>query len=472
MVKRLNQISPIQLKLLLFVINLAVGVVLLAADGFAQPLVEGPLIEQIVLDNGCRVLFQPNNSASTVAISALVGVHASQETRLTAGIRQLLALIAAAPDPWPKQIGHCPSSLRLAGSANRDGVMLRVECLPQDLTYALALIRHQLFEMQITQGSFESARRQSSRAIQVSRQLPLPLALDSVIKELYPRQIGSWPVSGSLASMSALSVERVQQFYHDYFRPNVTVISVSGDITIPTLKAKIERLFGELLPGPKRHRERFTPYPEITEPRCLTMRELDKSVVVMAGRAPAISDPGYPAAVVLSALLGSGMGSRLFETLRAEQSLAYTVEAALTPSALCSYSYVLATCSASNVEAVHTEIARQLADLADNLPTQSELERAKRFAINSFLLSQQRNRDIAYYLAVFTSDNPKQGLDTYRHFSQLIGKVTGDEVSNCCGQIFRKPATIIIEGTSDSKPAGSRAAYAQPTILHQQPAYQ
>ncbi len=452
MVERILQVSLVQLKLPLVVVNLVVGVMLLApGDCRAQQLSRSPVIEEVVLDNGCRVLFQLNNSAPTVAISALVRVRASQETRLTAGIRQLLALIVAAPDPWPKQIGPCPPSLRLVASANRDGVALRVECLPQDLTCALALIRHQLFEAQISRESFERARHQLSRTIQTNRQLPLPMAFDTVVKELYPSQAGSWPVTGSLASMSAISVERIRQFHRDHFRPNVTVISISGNVIVAALKAKTEELFGELLPGPEYHGERFRPHPEIGEPRRLMMKGLDKSAVVTAGRAPVIGDPEYPAAVVLGVLLGSGMGSRLFEALRAEQSLAYTVQAALTPSTVCSYSHVVATCSRSNIEAVRTEIGRQLADIANNSPTEPELERAKRFAINSFLLSQQRNRDVAHYLGVFSSSDSAKGLHIYRHFSQLITEVTGEQVRNCCAQIFRKPATVIIEAVSEPK---------------------
>jgi len=213
-----------------------------------------------------------------------------------------------------------------------------------------------------------------------------------------------------------------------------------------------------LLPGPEYRGERFTPHPKIGEPRRLMMRGLDKSAIVTAGRAPVIGDPEYPAAVVLSALLGSGMGSRLFQALRAEQSLAYTVQAALTPSTVCSYSHVLATCQRSNIEAVRAGIMHQLADIANNSPTQPEMERAKRFAINSFLLSQQRNRDVAYYLGIFSSGDPAKGLHTYRDFPRLIAEVTGDQVRNCCAQIFREPATVIIEAVSEPQATGGRAA--------------
>jgi len=453
--------------------NIIVGAMVLAPGNcLAQQLSWPPVIKEVMLDNGCRVLFQTNSSTCTVAISALVKVPASRETLLTAGVRQLLALILATPDPGAGQIGPCPPSLRLAASATRDGVVLQVECLPQDLTYALSLIRHQLFDVEISQQDFEIARSQLSRTIQANRRLPLPVAFNTIVQELYPQQPGSWPITGTLASMSALTVKQTRQFYRDYFRPNVTVIGISGKITVAALRAETKKLFGELLPGPEHGGERFTPHPRIGESIRLMMRGLDKSAVMIAGRAPVIGDPQYPAAVVLSALLGSGMSSRLFQALRAEQSLAYTVQAALTPSTVCSYSHVLATCQQSSIEAVRAEIMHQLTDIATDPPTQPEIERAKRFAVNSFLLSQQRNRDVAYYLVLFSSDDPAKGLRIYREFPQLIAEVTGDQVRNCCAQIFRQPATVIIEAVSEPQTTSSRAAQVKPLHCCWQPIYQ
>jgi len=403
-----------------------------------------------VLDNGCRVLFQSTSHSSTVAISALVRIPASEESRLHAGTRSLLALIAGSPESWPEEIELCQTSLRLDSTVTRDYLALLVQCLPQDLSAALALLRQRLFGAEISRSSFEAARRQLRSMVRTNQGLPVPLALSTVVEELYPRQAGSWPVTGSIASMSAVTLSSVREFYHNDLWPNATLISISGNVRLAEIKAKAQEYFGDLLPGPEYGPAAFSALPKVDKPRRLIMSGLDKSVVVVAGRAPTIGDPGYPAAVVLSTLLGSGMGSRLFQALRGEQSLAYTVQAALTPSRVCSHSYVLASCSLSKVDTVCAEIKRQLNDIAQYKPSDAELERAKGFVINSFLLNQQRNRDLSYYLGVFTSCGGTDGLHLYQQFPQLIAEVTGEQVSEACGEIFHGSATVIIEAGQQS----------------------
>ncbi len=419
-------------------------------DCGAQQPFRSPVIEEVVLDNGCRVLFQSTSYSSTVAISALVAVPAYGESRLRAGTRNLLALIASAPQPWPKDIRPCRTSLRLDSSVTRDYLELLVQCLPSDLGCALALIRHRLFEAEINRESFETARRQLRSTIRTNRGLPIPLTLSTAVEELYPRRAGSWPVTGSIASMSVITLNDVREFYHNNLWPNATIISISGNVEFTEVRAKAQEYFADLLPGPGYGPEVFSPLPTIDRPRRLKMSGLDKSVVVIAGRAPAIGDSSYPAAVVLSTLLGSGMGSRLFQVLRANQSLAYTVEAALTPSQVCSHSWVLATCSRSKIDMVYAETKGQLNDIARHKPSDAELERAKRFVINSFVLSQQRNRDLSHYLGVFRSCGGMDGFYTYQQFPQLIAEVTGEQISEACAEIFHRSATVIIEAGQKS----------------------
>ncbi len=405
-------------------------------------------LEQIVLDNGLCVLFQPNAGTSTVAVCALAQVRASRESRLTAGIRQLLAQVAGSPGSWPETAGRRPTALQVQSAASRDYVELLVQCLPPDFPAALQLIRRQLFEPQLTRERFEAARAETVRAIRVSRQLPVALALSKMAGELYPRQPGSWSVNGSIAAMSAITLEQAQRFQRDYFRPNATVLGISGDLAAAQVEAQVRSCFDDLLPGKTAPgREPFSPHPTIEAPRRLIMRGVDSSVIVLAGRAPTLADPDYPAAAGLSVLLGAGMGSRLFQVLRAERSLAYTVQAALTPSQVCSYAYVLATCSFANLAATQATIERQLADIIEQGVSEAELARARQFVITSFMLNMQRNRDLAHYAGVFYASGGPEGLATYQQFAARIEKVSAGQVQELCTQIFARPAIIIVEGS-------------------------
>lgn len=401
----------------------------------------------MVFDNGLCVLFQPNAHTSTVAISALVEVSASRESWLTAGSRYVLALMAGSPGQDSGETGGGPTVLHIDSATTRDHVGLLVQCLPQDFPDALRLVQRQLFAPDLSAERLKAARREALAAIRRTRGLPVALALSTLVEELYPQQPGAWPVHGTIASMSALDLAQIRRFHRDTFRANTTILSISGDLARSEVERQVQDCFGELLPGEPRDREVFLPHPAVRGPRRLIMYGVDTSVVAVGARAPSLADADYPAAVVLSALLGSGMGSRLFQALRAQQSLAYTVEAALTPSRVCSHSYVLATCSPDDLDAVHTEISNQLDSIIAHGVSDLELARAQRFVTNSFMLNKQRNRDLAHYLGVFYGSGGPAGLRAYQQFPALIAEVSGEQVRESCAEMFARPATVIVEGT-------------------------
>ncbi len=399
------------------------------------------------MDNGLCALFQPNAHTPTVAVSASIAVPASRESRLTAGIRHLLATMLGCPRQMSDAASEPPTALQIDSAATRDHVELLVQCLPHDFPSVLRLVRQQLFELQLSPDRFEAARRETLTAIQATRRRPVALARSTIVEELYPRQPGSWPVHGSIASMSAITLGQVRRLYQDSFWPNAVVLSVSGDLPATEVTAQVQSCFGDLLPGKMAHiPEQFSPHAALEEPRRLIMHGVDNSVVVVAGRAPTLADPDYPAAAVLSTLLGSGMGSRLFLALRAEQNLAYTIQAALTPSRACSYAYVLVTCSQVDVDAAQAEIWRQLRSIIRDGVSDAELERAKRFVTNRFVLSKQRNPDIAHYLAMFYGTAGAEGLETYQQFPTRVAKVSAEQAQQMCANIFTRPATVIVEG--------------------------
>ena len=428
---------------------LLLGLIMPWADG-----APGAAPEQFVLDNGCRVLFQSEAHSATVAISALVELRASQESPLRAGIRNLLALRAATPEPDDEHTGAWPPGIRVDSSTTRDYLALLVQCLPQDFPAALALIRWRLFAPELSAPQFEAARRKALGHIEATRGLPTALALSKLVEELYPGQRGAWPVTGSLASLLALDLEQVRQFHRDNFRANALVLSISGDLTAAEVAAQARICFGDLLPGPARlDEEAFSPHPTAGEPQWLTMSGVDTSVVAVGGRAPHLGAEDYPAGAVLVALLGSGMGSRLFQALRAQRSLAYTVQAALTPSVVCGHAYVLATCSQANLEAVRAEIDSQIESVLAGGVTEDEVARARKFVVNSFVLGNQRNRDIAHYLGVFYGSGGASGVQTHQQFAQLIADVSAEQVQKSCAQIFGRRIVVVVEGTG-TRPNG------------------
>jgi len=413
-------------------------------------------IHTAVLDNGLRVIFRQCPAAATTTCAAFVQVNGAQERNLTAGIRQLIQFMIEAPAGLTSEptSSHGPT-IRLEGFTTRDYVELVMQCVPGDLAVGLKELRQRLFEAEFTAAQLEVGIRRLRRSLACGDQTPVSFVIDTLVSRLYYGQPGWWPTSGTFAATGAIGLNEARKFYQSHFFPNATTIAVAGPLDWQMVHSTVTDVFETVLPGPVDSQSlRFVPQADWDEPWHGLMTGIDTSVVAVGGRAPSIDSEDYPAAAVLTTLLGSGMGSRLYQVLREKRALAYTTEAGLTPANVCGYVYLLATCSASDIDTVQQLIGAQLSDIAQQGPQPDELQRAKRYVQGSFALNQQSSYDIAHYLGMFVVCGGGEGVPTYQRFAQLIDAVSSEDIQRVCQQVFQSPAVVILQATGPIDTAG------------------
>jgi predicted Zn-dependent peptidase len=141
-------------------------------------------------------------------------------------------------------------------------------------------------------------------------------------------------VIGSMADLSAASLEDVGEFFRTYYQPGNAVLTLAGDFDTADGLARVERYFGEIPPGGP-----VPPVPGRTEIEPLiggTVREEVRAAVPLprvyvGARIPPCTDPGFYAADVASSVLGDGRASRLYRRLVREKRVAKDVVAYAAP---------------------------------------------------------------------------------------------------------------------------------------------
>ena len=80
---------------------------------------------------------------------------------------------------------------------------------------------------------------------------PYGMVADHLPRMLYPAgHPYSWPVIGSMADLSAASLDDVKNFFRKYYAPNNAAIVVSGDVRADSVKEAVEHYFGDIPRGP------------------------------------------------------------------------------------------------------------------------------------------------------------------------------------------------------------------------------
>jgi len=241
-------------------------------------------------------------------------------------------------------------------------------------------------KVDLQRGVVQNERRQSYE------NRPYGLAEENILKRLYPPSHPySWPVIGSMADLSAATLEDVRGFFRTYYTPNNATLSIAGDIAPRAARQLAERYFGEIPRGPTVTR----PTPPPVAPTADVLATLEDRVqlprVYNAWHTVKAFAPDDAALDVLANVLAGGRSSRLYRRLVYELQIASDVVAFQDGSRLDGKFELWVTARPGHaLPEVQRVIDEEVRKVADAGPTTREVERAQNTFEAQFLSRMER----------------------------------------------------------------------------------
>jgi predicted Zn-dependent peptidase len=203
-------------------------------------------------------------------------------------------------------------------------------------------------------------------------------------------------ICGDEAGIRALPAATIHEFWSATYRPSNTVVAISGDLTHHEAVGLVDGAFGRgdgAVPG-------YEPAPHLPAGQrfVLARRETTQAQVVLGVPALPRDHPKAWALSVLNAVLGDGMSSRLFLTVREEQGLAYDVSSGVVDYADSGVLAVSAGVDPERLEPTLKAILAELARLRDDLVPEEELAKAKAYISGGLELRMEETRHLASWV--------------------------------------------------------------------------
>ena len=212
---------------------------------------------------------------------------------------------------------------------------------------------------------------------------------------------------GSMEDLSAASLDDVAAFFRAYYTPDNAVLSIAGDVDDDEAYRLVDRHFGWIPRGNGRPPLESMAVAESFGGSVREVVEDDVAVprVFLACRTPVFGSEGYYAASVIAAILGTGRGSRLHQSLVRDRQLASAATAFTFDLAKGSDLLVVdATARPGvSVDALEEGIADILDELRVNGPRNGELDRVLAQTETDFVSSMQSAGDRAEQLSRFAT---------------------------------------------------------------------
>jgi predicted Zn-dependent peptidase len=203
-------------------------------------------------------------------------------------------------------------------------------------------------------------------------------------------------ICGEEADILALPEAAIREFWRSTYRPANTVIAVVGDLGHDEALGLATTAFGTgngAVPG-------FAPAPVLPAGPQVRTGKRDTSQAQICVGVPALprDHPDSWTLAVLNAVLGDGMSSRLFLSVREELGLAYDVSSGLVDYADAGALEISAGVDPASLPAALEAIIVELARLRDELVPDAELEKAKRYLAGGLELRMDDTRHVASWI--------------------------------------------------------------------------
>ena len=203
--------------------------------------------------------------------------------------------------------------------------------------------------------------------------------------------------AGTIESVSALQRQDMLSYLETHYCPNSLVISVAGNVDHQHTVELVQHLFGDW------QQHTIPAYAESLPPRGVVpvrmiQKDTEQTNVCLATVGTAYASPDHYPLLLINALLGDGMSSRLFQSIREEQGLAYDIGSYLNSYAETGSLVVSAGVDPSQTEGVIRAILIELQRLCDVPVPADELRRIKAYVRGGILLSLEGTQQVASWL--------------------------------------------------------------------------
>jgi predicted Zn-dependent peptidase len=252
-------------------------------------------------------------------------------------------------------------------------------------------------------------------------------------EKLFPENALGLSIAGTPRTVRTFDREKTQKYHEAVFCPSNLIVSAAGNVEHAQIVDLAEKFFGQKTNA---NRKSQIANPQISAPIVIKKnKNLEQAHLIISTPFVAAGDEKSYAADILTNALGGGTSSRLWQKIREEKGLAYSVGASAAMYQDCGVFSIYAGTSPKQTEKVLEIALKEMREIVKNGLTKEELELMKTQSIASILLGLEDSANRAATLAHLEMIHGRQ--ISVEETLQKIEKVTVDEVRELARKFFQ-----------------------------------
>jgi zinc protease len=427
----------------------AAALMLVPALAFAQSgTLKLPAYKQFQLKNGARVFIMETHEVPLVTLRLLLPAGSAMDGPASEGVANLTGrlLQKGAAGLTEDQISEMIEDVggRVDVSTGRDYSIVNGDFLAKDLGRALDIIGKVVLAPDFPKDAFDREKGLVVAEIQAEREEPMAVASKEFPRVLMGDHPYAHPVEGGEASVTALTRDKVLEFYKKHYVPAGSMLAVVGDVdagkALDLVKKTFEGWKGEA------SAQTIPPLVVRTFPGrklyVIDKPDATQSQIRIGNLAVGRSSPEHFPLLVANNVLGGGFTSRLMEEIRVSRGLSYGARSDMSELKVGGFFGVTTFTKNATLRQTIDVALDQLKRIRTEKMNDAELTSSKKYLSGLFPFDVETNGDLAGWLVDLSFYNlPVDYVEGYRNH---VDSVTPGEAMKVADEHFWLDDNVIL----------------------------
>ncbi len=404
------------------------------------------MIEKHLCSNGVRIVHEKMPHLRSVAIGIWVGAGSGDEVESEAGIAHFVEHMLFKGTKLRSARTIAEEFDRIGGDVNaftsKEMTCYSTTVLGHHAPRALTIMADMFFN-----STFEEVEIAKEKSIVLDELAAVEDTPDDDVDErlwgvMYPDQAIGKPVLGNEQTINTFDKKAIEEFMTRMYTPERIVISVAGNYDDRLIQL-IEVQFGSFRRGDKVEQSTPIQLPKFHGGITVKTKDIEQAHISIGYPGLTVKDKRIHDLIILDSVLGGSMSSRLFQEVREERGLAYSVYSYYSAYNTTGTFMIYAGTSPDNLKELVETIDGVIHSILQEGITENELHNAKEQLKGGFLLGLESSESRMHR-------NGKNELAFQEHKTidevvSLIDNVQAGNVYRMANEIFtQERATSII----------------------------
>ncbi|MCT2534573.1 insulinase family protein [Aquibacillus koreensis] len=345
------------------------------------------MLQKHVCQNGLRIVLEEIPAVRSVTIGIWIKTGSRNEGKENNGMSHFLEhmFFKGTSTRSAKDIAEAFDAIggQVNAFTSKEYTCYYAKVLDTHKNYALEVLADMFFNSKFDKDEMEREKKVVLEEIKMSEDTPDDIVHDLLSKASFGSHPLGYPILGTEATLASFEPEDLRAYMEKNYGPDNIVISVAGNVN-ESFFNDIDRLFGSYTTS-----QSLDPYnaPAFIAEHVSRKKETEQAHLCLGYNGFSIEDTSIYSLIVMNNVLGGSMSSRLFQEIREQRGLAYSVfsyhSSYLDNGLLTIYTGT----SKEHLPLLRETIDHTIKDLIDNGLTDKELRNSKEQLKGSLMLS-------------------------------------------------------------------------------------